>query len=65
MKIKKTLIRIFIGLLILSISMLDSCKKHCEVCKKINPLTFEVIDTQTACHDFQIEHFESRGYNCN
>jgi hypothetical protein len=65
MKNKKTLVRTLMGLLILFISMLDSCKEHCEVCKRINPLTLQVIDTQTACRDYEIEHLESRGYSCN
>ncbi len=64
MKIKKTIFKIFF-LLLFVIAEMGSCKKHCEVCQKINPLTFQVIDTQTACRDFEIDHFESRGYACN
>lgn len=65
MKIKKIILRTIIGLLILFVSVFNSsCKKHCEECKKINPPTFELIDTQTACDD-EIEHLESRCYSCN
>ena len=65
MKNRKLFFKSFLILILLSYINIGSCKKDCEVCKKINPITFEVTDTQTACEDFQIEHFESRGYSCN
>jgi len=64
-KIRKDHLKFNIAVVLLILLNFNSCTKHCETCIRINTITMQVIDTQKACHESDIRHLESRGYQCN
>ena len=65
MKNKANLLKLLFAFILLFELSFTSCKKHCETCVKINPVTLEVIDKLQSCEKDAIQHLESRGYSCD